>query len=114
DHTIDHAQHGLTTNANQGPVCQHDHRLKHIGGWRLSQPEPGHFTWISPLGTIYHTQPPPIIDDLPDPHPGPPHPPYLPTATIEGLPILERPPPRPDPPPAPPHDPADPDEPPPF
>ncbi|MGQ0716665.1 MAG: hypothetical protein ACT4NP_04980, partial [Pseudonocardiales bacterium] len=86
-------------------------RLKHIGGWRLSQPEPGHYTWISPLRRTYHTQPPPIIEDLPDPPPGPPHPPYVPMATIEGLPILERPPPQPDPPPAPPDDP---DEAPPF
>ncbi len=114
DHTIDHARHGATTDTNQGPACRHDHRLKHVGGWRLSQSEPGHFTWVSPLGRTYHTQPPPIIEDLPDPQPGPPYPVYVPLATVEGLPILERPSPRPDPPPAPPHDPVDPDEPPPF
>ena len=67
--------------------------------------------WISPLGRIYHTQPPPIIDDLPDPQPGPPYPSYPPPVTVEGLPILHHPPPQPDPPPAPP---VDPDEPPPF
>ncbi len=111
DHTIDHARDGVTTDANQGPACRHDHGLKHVGGWRLSQPEPGHFTWVSPLGRTYHTQPPPIIEDLPDPQPGRPYPRYPPPVTVEGLSILERPPPRPDPPSVPP---ADPDEPPPF
>lgn len=28
---------------------RHDHQLKTGGRWRLSQPEPGHFTWIAPL-----------------------------------------------------------------
>ncbi|MGH3754033.1 MAG: hypothetical protein ACRDRP_15315 [Pseudonocardiaceae bacterium] len=70
--------------------------------------------WVSPLGAIYRTQPPPIIEDLPDPNPARRTLTYSPLATVEGLPILERPPPRPDPPPAPPHDPVDPDEPPPF
>ncbi len=110
DHTIDHAHHGATTEANQGPVCRHDHRIKHVGGWRLSQPEPGHFVWVSPLGRIYYTQPPPIIDDLPDPRPGPPYPPYAPQITADDLPILEQPPFQPDPPPPP--DPVEPDNPP--
>ena len=50
DHTLDHARHGATNDANQGPACRHDHRLKHVGGWRLSQPEPGYFFWVSPSG----------------------------------------------------------------
>ena len=45
DHTIDHAHGGLTTDTNSGPACSHDHQLKHDGGWRLTQPEPGHFVW---------------------------------------------------------------------
>ena len=49
DHTVDHGHGGATTEANSGPLCRHDHRLKHEGGWRLRQPEPGHFVWISPL-----------------------------------------------------------------
>ncbi len=114
DHTIDHAHHGRTTDINQGPACRHDHRLKHVGGWRLSQPQPGHFIWLSPLRRTYHTQPPPIILDLPEPEPGPPYPVYAPRATVEGLSILQRPPPQPHPPPRPPRQPIDPDEPPPF
>ncbi|MGH3853166.1 MAG: DUF222 domain-containing protein [Pseudonocardiaceae bacterium] len=56
DHTVDHVHGGVTAEANSGPLCRHDHRLKHVGGWRLRQPEHGHFVWTSPLGRIYHSQ----------------------------------------------------------
>ncbi|MGH3933106.1 MAG: HNH endonuclease signature motif containing protein [Pseudonocardiaceae bacterium] len=111
DHTLDHSHGGATTEANSGPLCKHDHRLKHEGGWRLYQPEPGHFIWISPLGREYHTRPQPIGIDLPDPLPGPKYPHIPPPATDDDEPILYRPPPEPQPPPAPA---VDPDEPPPF
>lgn len=68
--------------------------------------------WISPLGRAYRTQPPPIINDLPDPRPRPDHAdPGLLARPNDG-PILERPPPQPDPPP--PAAPPDPHQPPPF
>jgi hypothetical protein len=70
DHTVDHARGGLTVDTNTGPLCRHDHRLKHEGGWRLHQTSPGHFTWISPLGRRYDTRPQPI-----DPGYAPPQPP---------------------------------------
>ncbi len=116
DHTLDHGRGGATTEANSGPLCRHDHRLKHEGGWRLRQPEPGHFVWTSPLGRVYHTRPQPITTDLPDPLPGPEYPDAPPAATHnEHGPIFYWPPPPPDPPPAPVPTPAgDPDEPPPF
>ncbi|MGH3575021.1 MAG: HNH endonuclease signature motif containing protein, partial [Pseudonocardiaceae bacterium] len=111
DHTIDHDHGGPTTTGNSGPLCRHDHRLKHVGRWRLHQPTPGHFTWTSPLGRTYHTQPPPITHDLPEPRPRPDNPDPRPLArSHDDSPILDRPPPPPDPPPAPP----DPDQPPPF
>ncbi|MGH4021670.1 MAG: HNH endonuclease signature motif containing protein, partial [Pseudonocardiaceae bacterium] len=112
---LDHGHGGLTTDTNSGPLCRHDHRLKHDGGWRLTQPESGHFVWSSPLGRIYHTRPQPIITDLPSPLPRPEqYPDYLPPVTPgEDGPILYRPPPRPDP-PSPPARAVDPDEPPPF
>ncbi|MGH3609912.1 MAG: HNH endonuclease signature motif containing protein [Pseudonocardiaceae bacterium] len=47
DHTRDHALGGPTTDTNSGPLCRHDHELKTAGWWRLHQPQPGHFTWIS-------------------------------------------------------------------
>lgn len=121
DHTVDHTHGGATTEANSGPLCRHDHRLKHEGGWRLRQPEPGHFVWTSPLGRVYHTRPQPITTDLPDPLPGPPlpesgYPDDPPPANHnEYGPIFYRPPPTPDPPLASAPAPAgDPDEPPPF
>ncbi|MGH8920738.1 MAG: HNH endonuclease signature motif containing protein, partial [Actinomycetes bacterium] len=49
DHTLDHRLGGMTTEANSGPLCRHDHLLKHEGGWRLRQPEPVHFVWASYL-----------------------------------------------------------------
>ena len=115
DHTVDYAAGGATTEANSGPACQHDHRLKHVGGWRLHQSQPGHFTWTSPLGRQYHTQPPPITTDLPEPLPRPRYPDDVPARSSfgEDRPILERPPPQP-PPPEPAEAPDPDDEPPPF
>ncbi|MGB9278787.1 MAG: hypothetical protein WCB57_01670 [Pseudonocardiaceae bacterium] len=46
DHTVDHGHGGRTTGGNSGPLCRHDHKLKHAGRWRLHQPAPGHFTWM--------------------------------------------------------------------
>ena len=69
DHSIQHAHGGETTHANLGPGCRHDHRLRHDGGWTITQTEPGHFTWTSPLGHVYHRTPPPGLDELPDPMP---------------------------------------------
>jgi hypothetical protein len=112
DHTVDHIHGGVTTEGNSGPLCRHDHRLKHVGRWRLHQSEPGHFTWTSPLGRTYRTQPPPITDDLPEPWPRPVDPDTPFTMPHDDQPILDRPPPQPDPPP--PVELPEPDEPPPF
>ncbi|MBA2472661.1 MAG: DUF222 domain-containing protein, partial [Pseudonocardiales bacterium] len=67
DHTRDHGHGGPTTGDNLGAACRHHHRLKHQGGWRLHQPQPGHFHWTSRLGHSYHRPPPPILEPLPDP-----------------------------------------------
>ena len=37
--------------------CCH-HRLKHLAGWRLEQPEPGVLLWTSPTGHCYRSSPP--------------------------------------------------------
>jgi hypothetical protein len=110
DHTHDHAHGGQTLTTNSGPCCPRDHALKHQGGWTLTQPKAGHFTWSSPLGRIYHTRGEPLIPDLPEPLPRDPDPdpPDSPT-TSEG-PILHRP--QPPPPPARPPPPKPPDQPP--
>jgi hypothetical protein len=78
DHTHDWAHGGTTVEGNIASLCRHDHRLKHDGGWRVAQPEPGHLIWISRLGVRYHVHPPLIIEPLPHPVPRDLLPPYDP------------------------------------
>lgn len=59
DHTQAVKDGGATTTTNLAPLCRHDHRLKHDGGWQLTQPTPGVYTWTSRHGHTYTTQPPP-------------------------------------------------------
>ena len=70
DHTIDHAHGGDTVEGNIGPGCWRHHPDKDRG-WTLTQPEPGQFVWISPLGRTYRTRGEPVRPDLPDPDPPP-------------------------------------------
>jgi hypothetical protein len=66
DHTRDHQRGGATIRANLGPLCPHDHRVKHLGGWHLEQPEPGSFSWRSPLGGVYLTHGEPFLPSMPE------------------------------------------------
>lgn len=60
DHTVEYRRNGKTVHTNLGPLCARHHlRAKHRAGWRLSQPRPGHFHWISPRGHRYLVRPPP-------------------------------------------------------
>jgi hypothetical protein len=61
DHTQDYRHGGATTSTNGGPFCTHDHDLKTRGGWRLTQPQPGTFTWHTPLGQTHTTRGQPLI-----------------------------------------------------
>jgi hypothetical protein len=117
DHTQDHARGGETVEVNIGPACKRHHPDKERS-WTLTQPEPGLFRWVSPLGRIYLTKGEPIRPDLPDPNPAD-HPGEETAAEVDQRlrrhepRILQRPakdPPRPPPPKS---DPPD-DEPPPF
>jgi len=116
DHTIDYALGGLTLDWNLGGLCGHEHRLKSEGGWRLTQPEPGHFRWTTRLGHTYDVPPRPITEPQQDPIPRGPDPyslPLPPEGDWEKNKILEDPPP-PEPEPPPPVSRDDPDDPPPF
>jgi hypothetical protein len=53
DHTIDHASNGPTSHDNLAVTCRHHHRLKHEGGWQVTQPTPGTLIWTSPGGRNY-------------------------------------------------------------
>jgi hypothetical protein len=107
DHTREHARGGSTTRHNIGPGCDRHHMYRHEGGWCLSQPEPGHFVWTSPLGRVYRTRGEPISAPAVPVGPGPEDPEQSPAEVAEAGPILVPPTPahRDDPPPrAPPTD----------
>ena len=56
DHTVNFCPTGgggATSMANTGPLDRRAHRAKTAGYWRLTQPEPGVFHWVSPLGYEY-------------------------------------------------------------
>ncbi|MGI9004130.1 MAG: DUF222 domain-containing protein [Pseudonocardia sp.] len=114
DHTVEFEHNGETIRINLGPLCPHDHQVKHAGGWRLRQPEHGVFVWTSPLRQEYVTHGEWIEPELPEPEPGEPDPWLDETRDeVDGpiifrlRPELPRPPPSPRPA-------TDPDEPPPF
>lgn len=48
---------GQTRLDNLGPQRRKAHRAKTHAGWRLSQPRPGTFVWLSPLGRRYVVTP---------------------------------------------------------
>lgn len=67
DHRDVYARGGETTDINLGSRCRHDHRLRHEGGWTVTQPIPRTTVWTSPLGHSYVSRPPPILVKLPEP-----------------------------------------------
>ncbi|MEO3863638.1 HNH endonuclease signature motif containing protein [Acrocarpospora sp. B8E8] len=69
DHIHDHSAGGPTTAHNLASACRHDHRAKHIGGWRIAMPHPGRVVWLSPLGHLYPVRTGQIIDPAIDPLP---------------------------------------------
>jgi HNH endonuclease len=59
DHHHPWADNGPTTETNLGPLCRHDHNLKHHNNWKLKPLAPGQYQWTSPLGHTYTTGPDP-------------------------------------------------------
>ena len=53
DHVKPRAEGGPTIEENLAPLCRHDHRLKHEGGWSPKLSDEGDWIWTSPLGGIY-------------------------------------------------------------
>ena len=74
DHSRDHARGGTTERINIGPLCDHDHDVKHRAGWTVTQPEPGTFVWRSPLGGHYTARGEFLLPELPEPAPDEPDP----------------------------------------
>jgi len=66
DHTDPYRWDGTpaqTRADNLGPLRRKAHRAKTHAGWRVSQPEPGRFSWISPLGRRYTVTPAGLTTD---------------------------------------------------
>jgi hypothetical protein len=57
DHTLAYDTAAASCECNLGPRCRHHHRVKQTQGWRLTQPEPGIYTWTTPSGWQYTTGP---------------------------------------------------------
>jgi hypothetical protein len=57
DHTTPFDQGGVTCSCNLGAGCRFHHQIKQHPGWHLAQPTPGTFTWTTPTGRTYATQP---------------------------------------------------------
>ena len=69
DHIHPWADNGATTSDNLHLACRHDHRARHIGGWRVTSAGPQLIVWTSPLGHAYLSPLPKIIQPAPDPQP---------------------------------------------
>jgi hypothetical protein len=51
DHTIPHADGGISGVGNYGPMTLTHHRIKtHAAGWEVEQPFPGLYIWRDPHG----------------------------------------------------------------
>jgi hypothetical protein len=57
DHTIPYEQGGRSCACNLGGRCRKHHILKQHPRWKLEQNERGEFTWSTPAGRRYVTQP---------------------------------------------------------
>jgi len=57
EHNTPHEAGGRTCLCNTGPKCRHDHRLKQHPGWTVEQLPDGTFTWTTPAGRTYTTEP---------------------------------------------------------
>jgi hypothetical protein len=57
EHNTPYEAGGRTCLCNTGPKCRHDHRLKQHPKWHVTQLPDGTFTWTTPAGRSYTTEP---------------------------------------------------------
>jgi hypothetical protein len=57
EHNIPYEAGGRTCLCNGGPKCRHDHQLKQDPHWKVEQHPDGTFTWTTPSGRQYTTEP---------------------------------------------------------
>ena len=57
EHNTPYEAGGRTCLCNAGPKCRHDHRLKQHPRWTVDQLPDGTFTWTTPAGRTYTSEP---------------------------------------------------------
>ena len=57
EHNVPYQAGGRTCLCNGGPKCRRDHRLKQDPRWKVGQHPDGTFTWTTPSGRQYQTEP---------------------------------------------------------
>jgi hypothetical protein len=57
EHNVPYEAGGLTCLCNGSPKCRHDHRRKQDPRWKVEQHPDGTFTWTTPTGRQYTTEP---------------------------------------------------------
>jgi hypothetical protein len=57
EHNTPYEAGGRTCLCNTGPKCRHDHRVKQHPQWKVDQLPDGTFTWTTPSGRTYTTEP---------------------------------------------------------
>ena len=57
EHNVPYEAGGRTCLCNGGPKCRRDHRLKQDPKWKADQHPDGTFTWTTPSGRQYQTEP---------------------------------------------------------
>ena len=57
EHNVPYEAGGRTCLCNGGPKCRRDHRLKQNPQWKADQHPDGTFTWTTPSGRQYQTEP---------------------------------------------------------
>jgi hypothetical protein len=57
EHNTPYEAGGRTCMCNGGPKCRHDHRVKQHPKWKVEQHPDGTFTWTTPSGWKYTTEP---------------------------------------------------------
>lgn len=67
DHTVRHADRGMTSPDNTGSFCKFHNLWKERSSWRVAQPSPGIFTFTSPEGRVYTSHPEPYEEPQPPP-----------------------------------------------
>jgi hypothetical protein len=55
DHRIPWAEGGTTRTEDLGPLCRHDHGIRHAAGWAYKILNDGEIEWTTRLGHIYRT-----------------------------------------------------------